>query len=580
MARLSIKGSKNSSQMTDRTIDEIKAKIDIVDLIAEHVDLKRAGQNFKGLCPFHTEKTPSFMVNPSKQIFHCFGCGKGGDIFAFTMLFENMSFPESISFLANKAGVNIEPLRKESGYGKGLKEGILAIHKEALQFFKDALASSKHAAAYLRERGLSSEIIETFSIGYSPAARDSLFSRLKDRSYTTEQIKASGLVYFGENGTHDFFRDRIMFPIFDLQGRPIAFGGRKLSASENIPKYLNSPDHPLFRKGDSCYGLHIAKNAITQKGYTIVVEGYLDAIMCHQYSFGNTIAPLGTALTAGHLKKLKRFSPKVLLLFDGDPAGTAATKRSIELIYAEGMTAKILLLPKNEDPDTFLRKNGQDYFKQYMKNAVTPVEFLLTLYGKNKLDAVRYALSLILSCPDSLQRDETLRELASWSGIDETTLRQEMKNSRKISAGKEGAGAGLQNSASQISKEEQTLLGIILSAPEKRHKILHDLDPECMSSYPTHGLFDNIRRFLADNREGDLLSPDFMSRCNSDEQALITKLSVEAEIDPEHVDAMVKGCLKTIAIKGISRQIELAGKAGDERLLFSLLQKKRKLALD
>ncbi len=576
--------------MTDRTVDDIKLKIDIIDLIAEHVDLKRAGQNFKGLCPFHAEKTPSFMVNPSKQIFHCFGCGKGGDIFAFTMHYENMNFREAVSYLANKAGIKIEPLDNGPGYSKGIKESILGIHKEAVQFYKNNLNSSSQASEYLRERGLGSEVIEKFSIGYSTARRDSLFSHLKNQSFTLEQIRASGLVYFGENGTHDFFRERIMFPIFDLQGRAVAFGGRTLSTAANIPKYLNSPDHVLFKKGESCYGMHIAKNAIVQKGYSIVVEGYLDAIICHQYSFSNVIAPLGTALTAGHLKRLKRFSTKVLLIFDGDPAGMSATKRSLDLIYAEGMAAKILLLPEKEDPDTFLRKYGADYFRRYMGKAVTPVEFLLKLYGRNKLDAVRYAISLMLSCTDQLLRDETLRELSSMSGIDEQTLRQELKNSRKAAdlkasnvrrqgpvVNEESEDTGLQEPGGAVSKEEQLLLSVIVSVPEKRYDILDHLDPENMASYPMQGLFEKIRLYLAENKSGDLLSSGFMALCNGEEQALITKLSVDAEIDPDHVDAMIKDCLKTIAVKGIRRKIELAQKAGDEKLLLSLYGQKKLL---
>ncbi len=560
---------------SDRTIDEIKTKIDIVDLISEHVDLKRAGQNFKGLCPFHAEKTPSFMVNPSKQICHCFGCGKGGDIFAFTMHNENMNFPEAVSYLADKAGIKIESFTDSPAYGKGAKESILAIHKEALQFFKNNLSLPGVANAYLRERGLTSESIETFSIGYSTSMRDPLFSHLKNRSFTLEQIKSSGLVYFGENGVHDFFRDRIMFPISDLQGRPVAFGGRKLSTSENIPKYLNSPDHLLFKKGESCYGIHLAKNAIAQKGYSIVVEGYLDAIMCHQHSFNNAIAPLGTALTTGHLKKLKRFSPKVLLLFDGDPAGTSATKRSLELIYSEGMSAKIVMLPEKEDPDTFLRRHGADYFRQYMGKAVTPVEFLLKLYGKNKREGVRYALSLILSCPDSLQRDETLRELSSLSGYDELTLRQELKNSRKPAGPGEIANAGLKKNSDTISKEEQILLSIIVLVPEKRDDILQDLGPESLGPYSTRGLFEKIKRFLAGDSNGNLLSADFMALCDSDEQTLITKLSVDSGIDTDNINAMIKDCIKTISRKGIMREIELAEKAGDEKLLFSLLGRKK-----
>jgi DNA primase len=568
--------------VNDHVIDEIRSKLDIVDLVSEHVDLKRAGQNFKGLCPFHAEKTPSFMVNPAKQICYCFGCQKGGDIFSFTMLYENMNFQEAVSYLAEKSGIKIERTGKVSGYNKGIKESVLSIHKEAMEFFRSNLKSSGNANAYLSERGLTAEVIEQFSIGYSTDSRDSLFRHLKKQSFTPDQAKASGLVHFGEKGTHDFFRNRIMFPIFDLHGRPVAFGGRILSASADSPKYLNSPDHLLFKKGDSCYGLHIAKNSITQKGYTIVVEGYLDVIVCHQYGFSNTIAPLGTALTAGHLKTLKRFSPKVLLLFDGDQAGIAATRRSLHLVYAAAMTAKVLLLPTNEDPDTFLRKHGADRLRQFIGEAVTPVEFLLNLYGKNKLDAAREVLSLVLSSPDLLQRNESLRELSSWSGIDELTLRQELKlkEDKGIAGRREHEESGLQKYNSDVSKEEQILLSVILAVPGKSDDVLNGLDPERLGSFSMPGLFDKIRRFFAENNGRDLLSDKFMALCNSDEQSLITKLSVNAEVDPLHVDAIIKGCLRTLAMKSIQQQIEQAGKAGDEKLLFSLFERKKSLLKD
>src|SRR5208283_2112017 len=250
----------------------------------------------------------------------------------------------------------------------------------------------------------------------------------------------------------------------------------------------------------------------------------------------------------------------------------SATKRSLELIYTEVMTAKVVLLPEGEDPDTFLRKHGPDYFRQCISKAVSPVEFLLKLYGRNKLDAVRHVLSLIVSCPDSLHRDETLRELSSWSGIDEMTLRQELKNGRKAATQKASgirsqtpgvnlvpARSGLQERCDAISTEEQTLLNIVFSLPGKRHNILLNLDPECMKSYQTQGLFNKITQFLGESRERDLFSPDFMLLCDSDEQELITRLSVDAEIDVDHVDDIIGGCLKKMALKGIGRQVEQAG---------------------
>jgi DNA primase len=559
-------------------VEDIKSRLDIIDLISEHVDLKRAGQNYKGLCPFHSEKTPSFMVNPSKQIFHCFGCHKGGDIFAFVMNYENMTFQEALSYLAQKAGINLENRSQKSEVRSGIKEGLFAIYKEALIFFRNNFKISKQALSYLKERGLNSETIEKFSLGYSKNAEydgnDAFFNHLKAKGFAMEHIKASGLVNFGEHGIYDFFRDRLMFPIFDHQGRTIAFGGRIMSGVKNMPKYINSPDSIIFKKGDFSYGLNFAKNNIIQKGYSIIVEGYMDAIMCHQYGFSNAIAPLGTALTPGQLKRLKRFSNKVLLVFDGDSAGIAATKRSIELCYAEGMIAKILLLPQGEDPDTFLRRHGEENFKKYMSKAISPVEFLLKVSGRSKLDAVRYMLQIMSSCPDSLQRDETIRELSDRSKINELTLREELK-----AAGQKRQKTEVRSQKSDIlnpciNREEQMLLTIALSFPDRAALIANNIDPMIIEDPGIRGIFEKIKKGLS---MGKLLSV-----CDEEEQRLITMLSINTEIDEEYVEAnveeIIEGCLKAIAMKRLERQIKSAGEAGDVKLLNSLLFEKKKLS--
>ncbi|MBI3593279.1 MAG: DNA primase [Nitrospirae bacterium] len=572
---------------SDHLIEEIKSRVDVVDLIAEHVDLKRAGQNYKGLCPFHTDKTPSFMVNPSKQIFHCFGCNKGGDIFAFVMNYENMSFQEAISYLSNKAGLKVEHFSNGSKQNKGLKEGLYAIQKEALLFFKNNLTSQEQAASYIKERGLNSESIEKFSVGYSKNERDALFSHLKKQDFPLEQIKSSGLVYFGDKGTHDFFRDRLMFPIFDLQGRPIAFGGRTLSSSKNIPKYINSPDSIIFKKGEVCYAMNLARNFITQKGYSIVVEGYLDAITCHQYGFGNAIAPLGTALTAGHLRKLKRFSKKILLLFDGDSAGISAAKRSLELVYSEGMTAKVLTLPTGEDPDTFLRKHGADHFRKHMAKAISPVEFLLMIHGRNRLDAVRHMLHLISSCPDSLQRDETIRELADRSRTNELTLREELKNiSQKTSKVKNTAYPPIgipQKGGSkkiEIKNEEEILLNIALSMPDKANAVLAGINLKILEDPVARGIFEKIKTVTDSNNAQDSFTEKLLSICDSEEYKLITRLSFIPNIDQEYADGNIEDCLKKIVLRDIEKQIKEAEQAGNEKLLNSLFLEKKKISLN
>lgn len=567
-------------------VEDIKSRIDILDLISEHVDLKRAGQNYKGLCPFHSEKTPSFMVSPSKQIFHCFGCNKGGDIFTFVMMAENMTFQEAVSHLAQRAGIKAEDL-EGSLKSKGIKESLFAMYKEALIFFQNNLKISKQAISYLQERGLDSDTIERFSIGYSRNEKDSLFNHLKAKGFQLEHIKASGLVHYSEKGYYDFFRDRLMFPIFDLQGRAIAFGGRILSNVRNAPKYINSPDSIIFKKGEFSYALNNAKNSIIQKGYTSIVEGYLDAIMCHQYGFTNTVAPLGTALTSGQLKKLKRFSNKVLLIFDGDAAGIAATKRSLELCYSEGIISKVLLLPDGEDPDTFLRKNGRDTFRKYISRAISPVEFVLKVSGKSKLDAVRYMLHLISSCTDSLQRDETIRELSDRAKINELTIREELKAiiarkhktayTSKISLNSSTPDSLRLSGDPCVNKEERLLLNIALSFPEKAAFIAKRLDSIIIEDPVITKIFEKIKS-IADGEDGMFSIEKLLSICNEEEQKLVTMLSIFSEIDEGYIDESIDGCLRAIALKKLERQIKSAGEAGDVKRLNLLFSEKKRLS--
>jgi len=571
---------------SDHIIEEIKSKIDIFDLISEHVILKRAGQNYKGLCPFHSERTPSFTVSPSKQIFHCFGCGKGGNVFTFVMEYENMTFQESLSYLADKAGVHIEKFSRGQAFNKGLKENLFAIHKEALLFFKNNLKDSKPALSYLKERGLNSETIEKFSIGFSRNKNDSLFNHLKKLGFSIEHIKSSGLVRFKKNNSSgaygedafDFFRDRLMFPIFDIQGGVIAFGGRTMSSSKNIPKYINSPDSMIFKKSDSVYGINSSKNFITQKGYSIIVEGYMDTIMCHQSSINNAVAPLGTALTSSQLRRLKRFSNNVLLIFDGDTAGISATKRSIEICYAEGMISKILPLPKGEDPDTYIRRHGSDNFRKQIARAISPLEFLLNVSGKNNLDTVRYILRLISSSPDTLQRDEAIRELAERSKVNEIVLREELKNIslKKYSANAEGkTSQKIVDIGSSICKEEQMLLKIVLSMPERAEDIIYNLDIKAIKDTAISNIFQKAKSVIDSDKS--LSVKNLLNICSSEEQSLITRLTIDSEIDSENANETISDCIKAISLKGIEKKIRMAGQTGDVNLLRVLLNEKKRL---
>ncbi|MEK7741691.1 MAG: DNA primase, partial [Nitrospirota bacterium] len=403
---------------TDRILEDIKLRIDIVELVSDYIELKKSGQNYKANCPFHAEKTPSFTVSQSKQIFHCFGCGAGGDIFGFVMKYENLNFQEALKMLAKKAGVQLSGYRFEDGLTER-KERLYVIQKEALNTFTGNLKKSKTAIAYLDKREVSQEMADVFSLGYADRGRKVLYDLLRAKGFDDLLIAQSGLIFTGESGLHDVFRNRIMFPIFNIQGDAVAFGGRVID--DSMPKYLNSPETLLFKKSETLYGLNVAKDEIRKKGYVMITEGYLDVIMCYMHGFLNVVAPLGTALTTGHLQKLGRFTKKVLLVFDSDAAGIAAAKRSLSILYEHGFRSKVLLLPEGDDPDSFLRKNGSRAFQIKMSKSESMVDFILRLKG-DKSDNVRTAIGIINNAKDLILRGELFDELSDKSGIKKDVL--------------------------------------------------------------------------------------------------------------------------------------------------------------
>ncbi len=565
----------------DEITQEIRTKIDIVDLIAEYIDLKRSGQNLKGLCPFHSERTPSFMVSPSKQIFHCFGCNKGGDIFTFIMNYENIAFSDAVSLLAQKAGIQISS-SKTSQFNKSLKEKLYSINTEAMNFYAECLKRSQQPLLYLKERGVKEESIEKFSLGFTGNEKNSLFNHLKKQGFEEQDIKASGLAVFYDNKYHDFFRFRIIFPIFDIREKCIAFGARTMSSSKEIPKYINSAENMVFKKGENCYGLNFAKNSIRQKGYSIVVEGYFDTLICHQFGFDNAVAPLGTALTNVQLRKIKRFSDKMLLLFDGDSAGVSAAKRSLEIIFSEALTAKILLLPEGEDPDTFLRKHGGDHLKRLMSQAKKPVEFILSLFSKNILGGVRYILNMLSLCPDLLLRDKIISELSDISKLNELSLRQELKSiiqktsnlnsNRKASKGLQKVTSSLINTPNRV---EKMLLKIALSSTDNCSKVLNCINYNKIESFLIKGIFEKVISMV--NSEQSINLEYLLKICSIDEQNLITELSVDFEAEIESLDEIIKSCSKAIELKDVKKQIIQAAEKKDVTLLHELFIEKNRL---
>jgi DNA primase len=379
-------------------IDDIRNRSDIVAVISEYVALKKRGRNYLGLCPFHSEKTASFTVSAEKQMFHCFGCGEGGNIFSFLMKIENIGFAEAVAELGAKLGVAVSKPTDPS-LSNSEKEKTYSAMVLAARFFRAAFeaAEGKAARDYLSGRGVGEEAAKAFGLGYAPAAWDNLFKHLIGRGVAPELIERAGLVLPRENkdGYYDRFRNRLMFPVFDSRGRVIAFSGRALDNTE--PKYLNSPDTPVYRKGDTVFGLSLAKDQVKKEKSVVLVEGNLDVVSVWQGGILNVAAPLGTALTIAQCKLIARFTDTIMLAFDADPAGEAAAERSAEIIRSQGMKVKIVSFKGAKDPDELIRQAGAASFKTAIDQALPYLEFkirrLLSKFNLADIEARSQALS-------------------------------------------------------------------------------------------------------------------------------------------------------------------------------------------
>ena len=545
-------------------LEEIKSQTDIVEFISDYVTLKKAGQNYKGLCPFHTEKTPSFMVSRSKQIFHCFGCGAGGDVVTFLMKHDNLTFGEALHALAKKSGIKVNDVAFDRKYSER-REQIIRANEAALKFYMKTLRDAKTAKEYLKQRGISDDSIARFSIGYAPDHRNMLYAHMKNIGTSDSIIVDAGLIVQDGKGSRDWFRRRIIFPIFSVRKDVIAFGGRVMD--DTMPKYLNTPETQLFKKSEALFAIDLAKDEIRRKGYAIIVEGYLDAIMCHQYGFTNTIAPLGTALTARHVQKLKSMTNRVVLIFDGDEAGIAAAKRSLSLCCEHDVRAKILPLPHGEDPDSFLRKAGPDAFRKEISSSKSMVAFLSSGSRGTSIDISREVLALIALIKDMLLADELLRELSDRSRIHEAVLRSELEKMRKVDT----RSGERQHVAPRYNREELILLSILLAFPEKSALVLSHLTFDEISDETIRSLLRKIGKLGAGANIGSLLED-----ADEAERSLITGLSVSPGFDHEQVDANVADCLSRLRQRKIDRERQMAEDNGDIVRLDLLLKEKRK----
>ena len=439
--------------ITKETIDKIFSAIRVEEIIGEYVQLKRTGSNYKGLSPFVDEKTPSFVVSPSKQIWKDFSSGKGGTAITFLMEIEGFSYPEALRYAAKKYGIEIEEnlreLTEEERKAQTDKDLLYKIHEVANHFFQEQLYDTEEGQligwAYFKERELKSEIIKKFQLGYSPQKFNAFSQYALNKGYSKEILEKSGLSIFSEKNPEgiDRFRERVIFPIQSFSGRVLGFGGRILKSNEKSAKYLNSPETEIYHKSQVLYGLAQSKQAISKENYCLLVEGYMDVISLHQNGIENVVASSGTALTTEQIKLIKRLTENVTILFDGDAAGIKASFRSIDMLLSEEMNIRVLLFPEGHDPDSFSRSHSMEYVKNFIRdNSKDFIDFKAEILLKDaendpikKAEAVRDIVKSVAHVSNGLKQEVYLKQVASQFGLTERNLFDELQNQKQVLSG-------------------------------------------------------------------------------------------------------------------------------------------------
>lgn len=425
-------------QISEEILEKIKSQNDIVDVISERVRLRKAGRNFTGLCPFHNEKTPSFSVSQEKQIYKCFGCGEAGNVISFVMKERNLPFIEAVKYLANRANIPLEMNNGEKSITAKKKDLLYRVNVEAAKFFFSNLMNNQNAKEYFLNRGIKEETIKKFGLGFANDSWNSLMFYLRKKGISDILLEEAGLISVNkEKGRkYDRFRNRVMFPVFDYQGRVIGFGGRVLDDSK--PKYLNSPETLVFQKGTNLYGLNFALKHNMNERYFVIVEGYMDLISLHQYGITNVVASLGTALTINQARLLKRYADKVIISYDADMAGQMATLRGLEILRTAGFDVRVLNIPQGKDPDEYVRSNGKEAFLKLINAAEPLIDYRMKkaedgIDFKNSQSLILYAKRImeIISDLDPMEKDVYIKKASENTGIKEQTLYDILKSKMK-----------------------------------------------------------------------------------------------------------------------------------------------------
>ncbi len=602
-------------------IDEVRSRSDIVDIINGYAPLKKAGASWKACCPFHNEKTPSFTVSPERQTYHCFGCGKGGNVFSFVMEKEAVDFPNAVRLLASRCGVMIPDkpdfpdMPSSSGSAKSapqvLRDRLYSLHKELAAWFARQLASEQGARArdYLAERGIPEDTTRAFGLGYAPESWDAAISWGKSHGYTEEELVTAGVATAAPESKriYDRFRGRLVFPIWNEQGAIVAFSARTLEKQADTgAKYVNSPETPIFKKGNILYALALARQGIRKHGFAILCEGQLDVIAMHRAGFDNSAAPQGTAFTDDQARMLKRYTERVHLCFDGDAAGQKAIARAVDLLLPMNFEIKVIRLPPGDDPDSVFKSMGAEGVAQFVNGAVDFFEYLLSPhtvrlesispFDKSKI--VDEFLEKLSRIENSVMRTHYATLLADALKVSESSVFTELNRTRKNAGRKLGGGMQAGSPAphrpaqrvggeNRSEKALETLLTLSLLHGTVAHRVEEELPAELISDTPVGKALNTVVSMTINGEWENAGAALAASLSESPDPALSRILSIPETIssDLEVVNKMASDCLKTITVERIDVQIkELMGKMRIETAperkkelvgAITLLQKKR-----
>lgn len=560
------------SRIPDELVEKIIQENDIVDVISEYVPLKNSGKNYMGVCPFHLDKGPSFSVSREKGLYHCFGCNASGNTIGFIMNIKNMEFLDALKYLGDRVGISIEKENKLNDNSNfKLKSEIYKVNVEAARYFFTNLFKNKMAKDYFVSRGIEEKVIKRFGLGYSLDGWHNIENYLIKKGFSKDVITKAGLTIEGKNGSYDRFRNRVMFPVFDYKGKVIGFGGRVLD--DNKPKYLNSPETTVFHKGTNLYGLNFAvKDRIPNS--IIVVEGYMDLISISQSGITNVVATLGTALTEGQAKLIKRYTKEVYLCYDSDSAGQMATLKGMEVLNNVGCNVKIIRIPKGKDPDEFIKNNGIENFRKIMEEALSEIDYKLTIAEegfdlKNTNDNLKFAKKatyIISSLNSEIEIQHYGKIISEKLGISETSIIEDVKKIKNKGRNRENTQTNFNNLKIEpgFKKSEQMLLAICLKSKDYFKYIKGKVSIEEFITPCYKSLLEILYKNNEISESSILLNFNIKSDIN--DIAILFNKEIPSDINEDMINSYIKVIKRyniEEQIKSINSQIKICEKSGD-----------------